>query len=146
MTSAAPLLARIQLLEQENAVLRAQIDWLKKKLFGGGQGERLDQAQMALELGELAKVTAHLDHGCTELDNNAMENAIRPTALGKKNWMFVGHPEAGERSAVIYSIIVSCRRFGKDPFLYLRDVLAKLPTMTNQDDLTPLLPSNWQPA
>jgi len=75
-----------------------------------------------------------------------MENAIRPSALGKKNWLFVGHPEAGERSAMLYSIIGSCRRFGKYPFLYLRDVLTKLPTMTNQDDLTPLLPGNWQPA
>ena len=46
----------------------------------------------------------------------------------------------------IYSIIVSCRRHGKDPYLYLRDVLSKLPTMTNKDDLTHLLPGNWQPA
>jgi hypothetical protein len=58
----------------------------------------------------------------------------------------VGHPEAGDRSAVIYSIIGSCRRHGKDPFLYLRDVLTRLPKMTNQDSLTPLLPGNWQPA
>jgi transposase len=106
---------------------------------------RLGQACSYL-LNQWEPLTAHLDHGCTELDNNAMENAIRPTALGKKNWMFIGHPDAGERSAVIYSIIVSCRRFGKDPFLYLRDVLAKLPTMTTKDDLTPLLPGNWQPA
>jgi hypothetical protein len=106
---------------------------------------RLGQACSYL-LNQWGPLTAHLDHGCTEIDNNAMENAIRPTALGKKNWMFIGHPDAGERSAVIYSIIVSCRRFGKDPFLYLRDVFAKLPTMTNKDDLTPLLPRNWQPA
>jgi transposase len=45
-----------------------------------------------------------------EIDNNLVENAIRPTALGKKNWLFFGDADAGERSAVIYSIIESCRR------------------------------------
>jgi hypothetical protein len=75
-----------------------------------------------------------------------MENAIRGTAIGKKNWLFVGHPEAGKRSAVLYSLIVSCLRHGKDPHLYLRDVLTRLPLMTNQDDLAPLLPKNWQPT
>ena len=64
----------------------------------------------------------------------------------KKNWLFVGHPDAGQRSAIIYSIVVSCRRHGKDPFKYLRDVLTRLPKMTSQDYLTPLLPANWQPA
>ena len=97
-------------------------------------------------LSQWAPLTAHLEHGCTEIDDNSVENAIRPSAVGKKNWLFVGHPEAGDRSAVIYSIIGSCRRHGKAPFLYLRDVLTKLPTMTNKDDLAPLLPGNWQPA
>jgi transposase len=49
-------------------------------------------------------------------------------------------------SAIIYSIVVSCQRHGRDPFAYLRDVLTRLPGMTNQDDLDPLLPVNWQPA
>jgi hypothetical protein len=96
-------------------------------------------------LGHWTPLTAHLEHGRTKLDTNAVENAIRPSALGKKNWLFVGHPEAGQRSAIIYSIVVSCRVHGKDPLAYLRDVLTRLPKMTNQDDLTPLLPRNWQP-
>jgi hypothetical protein len=83
--------------------------------------------------------------GQTRLDNNAIENAIRPTALGKKNWLFIGHPQAGQRSAIIYSIVVSCRRHGKDPHAYLRDVLSRLPRMTNQNDLGPLTPARWQP-
>src|SRR5208282_2584625 len=44
-----------------------------------------------------------------EIDNNLIENSIRPSALGKKNWLFFGHPEAGERSAVIYTLLGSCR-------------------------------------
>jgi hypothetical protein len=43
------------------------------------------------------------------------ENAIRPSAIGKKNWLFIGHPDAGRRSAIIYSLVVSCQRHGKDP-------------------------------
>jgi hypothetical protein len=97
-------------------------------------------------LNQWEPLSAHLRFGQTRLDNNQMENAIRGTAIGKKNWLFVGHPEAGKRSAVLYSLIVSCLRHGKDPHLYLRDVLTRLPLMTNQDDLAPLLPKNWQPA
>ena len=52
-----------------------------------------------------------------------MENAIRPSAIGKKNFLFIGHPDAGDRSAIIYSIIGSCERRGIDPLAYLRDVL-----------------------
>jgi len=67
-------------------------------------------------------------------------------AHNKKNWLFVGHPDAGQRSAIIYSIVVSCRRRGIDPMAYLRDVLSRLPRMTTKDDLDALLPINWQPA
>lgn len=85
-----------------------------------------------------------LEHGESEIDNNLIENAIRPSAVGKKNFLFIGSPEAGQRSAVIYSIIVSCERHGIDPLAYMTDVLEKLPSMTNQDDYSPLLPSNWK--
>ena len=62
------------------------------------------------------------------------------------HWMFIGHPDAGDRSAIIYSLVISAQRQGKDPQTYLADVLHRLPAMTNQDDLTELLPANWQPA
>jgi transposase len=91
-------------------------------------------------------LVAHQQHSFTRLDNNLVENAIRPSAIGKKNWLFIGHPDAGQRSAIIYSLVVSCQRHGKDPLAYLRDVLRRLPAMTNQDDLAPLTPARWQPA
>ena len=97
-------------------------------------------------LGHWEPLTAHLDHGRSRLDNNLVENAIRPSAIGKKNWLFIGHRDAGQRSAIIYSIVVSCQRHGVDPFAYLKDVLTRLPTMTTKDELSPLLPSNWKPA
>jgi hypothetical protein len=90
-------------------------------------------------------LVAHLNYSVTRLDNNLVENSIRPTAIGKKNWLFIGHPDAGQRSAIIYSLVISCQRHGKDPMAYLRDVLGRLPSMTNQLDLTPLTPAAWQP-
>jgi hypothetical protein len=95
-------------------------------------------------LGHWAPLTAHLQHGRSQLDTNAVENAIRPSKLGAKNWLFVGHPQAGDRAAVIYSLIASAQRHGHDPHAYLQDLLLRLPAMTTKDDLTPLLPSRWQ--
>lgn len=63
-----------------------------------------------------------------------------------KNWLFLGHPDAGDRAAVIYALVISAQRRGHDPHAYLKDVLTRLPAMTNQDDLKPLLPQHWQPA
>ena len=97
-------------------------------------------------LNHWAVLVAHCDHGCSRLDNNLVENAIRPSALGKKNWLFIGHPDAGQRSAIIYSIAVSCQRHGIDPLVYLKDVLTRLPAMTNQDDIAALTPAKWKPV
>jgi len=84
--------------------------------------------------------------GQVEFDNNLTENAIRPTKLGMKNWMFVGNEGTGWRSAVIYTMVEQVRRHGRDPFEYLQWVFGKLPGMTNQDDFAPLLPSSWVAA
>ena len=78
-----------------------------------------------------------------ELDNNLVENATRPTAIGNKNCLFIGEAGSGERSTVISTIIESCRRRGVDPYAYLRDVLTRLPTMTNQE-LASVPPAAWQ--
>jgi transposase len=95
-------------------------------------------------LSEWEPLNRFLNDGRLEIDNNLTENAIRPSAVGKKNWLFIGHPEAGWRSAVIYSVIVSCKRHGIEPWEYLRDVLQRLPAM-KQSDLHTLLPRNWKP-
>ena len=72
-------------------------------------------------------LTRYVDDGSLEIDNNLIENAIRPSAIGKKNWFVIGHPEAGERSAVIYTLLGSCRRHGLNPFDYLKDLFTRLP-------------------
>jgi hypothetical protein len=95
-------------------------------------------------INEWPALTRYLEDGRLELDNNLTENAIRPSAVGKKNWLFIGHPEAGWRSAVIYSMVVSCQRRGIDTWNYLRDVLTRLPDM-KQAELPSILPANWKP-
>jgi hypothetical protein len=81
----------------------------------------------------------YLEDGRVEIDNNPVENAIRPTAIGKKNWLFIGEAEAGQRSAILFTIIEACRSRGIDPQTYLREVLTRLPTLTNRQikDVTP---------
>ncbi len=61
----------------------------------------------------------------------------------KKNWLFFGSEEAGQRSAVMYTLIENCRMHGMDPYAYLKDVLERLPTMTNQQ-VGELAPLNWK--
>jgi hypothetical protein len=85
-----------------------------------------------------------VEDGRLEIDNNLVEKAIRPSAAGKKNWLFIGHPEAGWRSAVIYSVVGSCRRRGIEPWAYVRDVLRRLPSLP-QSELPSLVPCHGKP-
>lgn len=95
-------------------------------------------------LDEYDALTGYLRNGRFEIDNNLIENSIRPSAVGKKRWLFIGHPDAGWRSAVVYSIIVSCRRRGINPQDYVTDVLRRLPT-AKTSDIHHLMPANWKP-
>jgi transposase len=90
-----------------------------------------------------SKLVAYVGHGRARIDNNLTEQAIRPCKLGAKNWLFVGSPEAGKTSAVIYTILESCRRRGIEPMAYLTDVLKRLPSTTNFEAEN-LTPKNWK--
>ncbi len=81
--------------------------------------------------------------GQIELDNNLTENAIRPTKLGHKNWMFIGSDKTGWRSAVIYTFVEQVRRHGADPFGYFEWVFEKLMHNPPAGDHEALLPVNW---
>ena len=96
-------------------------------------------------LGQWESLQIYLKDPKIEIDNNLVENAIRPTALGKKNWLFFGDADAGQRSAIIYSIIESCRRHGVEPYTYLHDVLSRLPSMTNRQ-IKDIVPKAWAAA
>lgn len=86
------------------------------------------------------------EHGHTRLDTNLLESKFRPTKIGAKNWMFIGHPDAGEKSAVIYTLLNCCRIHCVDPQAYFLDVLDKLIPHDHQPSeelVDALLPENW---
>jgi len=95
-------------------------------------------------LNQYEPLIGYLRDGRFEIDNNLVENSIRPTAVGRRRWLFIGHPQAGWRSAVIYSILLSCRRRGINPQNYLTDVLGRLPS-TKITQIQELLPAYWKP-
>jgi len=90
-----------------------------------------------------AALTRFLDNGQLPLDNNWIENQIRPIAIGRNNWLFAGSLRAGQRAAAVMSLIQSAKLSGHDPYAYLKDVLARLPTQKNSQ-IAELLPHRWQ--
>jgi transposase len=79
-----------------------------------------------------------------ELSNILIENAIRPVALGRKNFMFAGSHDAAQRTAIIYSIVATSKLHGFDPFIYIKELLTELPSTTSSDLKKFLLPE-WKP-
>ena len=88
---------------------------------------------IAYLLNRWPQLSRYLEDGRMEIDNNLVENAIRPTAIGKKNWLFVGAETAGETTAILYTIIEYARRRGLDPQKWLSQVLSELPRMKIQE-------------
>lgn len=90
-------------------------------------------------------LTRFLDNGQLPIDNNWIENQMRPVALGRKNWLFAGSLRAGQRAAAVMSLIQSAKLNGHDPHAYLKDVMTRLPTH-KASRIGELLPHRWQSA
>ncbi len=89
-------------------------------------------------------LTVFLDDPYTPIDNNWVENQIRPIAVGRKNWLFAGSLRSGQRNAAIMSLVQSAKLNGLNPLKYLTDVMDRLPTQPGS--IGELLPHNWKPA
>ncbi len=126
-----PILQKI-----EDRLKGASTSHLPKSLTAKAISYALDQWE---------RLMVYTRHGHMEIDNNRVENAIRPTAVGKKNWLFFGSKEAGQASAILYSLLESCRMLGINSQEYLLDVLPRLPTMTNQSAHL-YTPAQWKAA
>ena len=121
--------------------LRVWLDTLRPTVVGNsGTANAIDYT-----LRRWAALTRYLDDGRYPIDNNPIENAIRPIALGRKNWLFAGSETAGQRAAAIMSLLATAKANGRDPHAWLTDVLTRLPT-TKDRDIQTLLPHRWQPA
>ncbi|SHI12234.1 IS66 family transposase [Pollutimonas bauzanensis] len=90
-------------------------------------------------------LTRYLDDGQLPIDNNHIEQQIRPIAIGRSNWMFAGSLRAGKRAAAVMGLIQSAKLNGHDPYAYLKDVLTRLPTH-KASQIDQLLPHHWQPS
>jgi transposase len=88
------------------------------------------------------ELTRYVGEGRLEIDNNLVENQVRPVALGRKNYLFAGSHDAARRSAVIYSMLATCKRHGVNPWAWLSDVLARIPTHPARR-VAELLPHRW---
>jgi transposase len=116
--------------------------WLKLQRTQVLDGSKIAQA-IDYSLNAWAALTLHLDDGAVAIDNNLIERQIKPWKLGAKNWLFVGSELAGQRAAVVMSLVQSAKLNGLDPWAYLRDVLARIHSHPSHR-LDELLPHRWQ--
>ncbi len=106
---------------------------------GGGAAAALDYS-----LNRWKALGRFLEDGEVAVDNNHCENLIRPWAMGRKAWLFAGSELAGQRAAIVMSLVHSAKLHGHDPWAYLKDVLERLPLHPNHR-IDELLPHRWSP-
>jgi transposase len=123
------------------AALKSRLVEIRQQLPPGG---KLEQA-CDYGLGQWSRLEEYLKDGRLEIDNNWCEGAIRPLALGRKNWLHIGSAEAGPKVAAIASIVETCRRLDIKLRVYLRDVLPKLGQWPSHR-VSELTPTTWKAA
>lgn len=130
--------------EQARPIADALHQWMlihrQKVPDGSGTARALDYS-----IKRWTALTRYLDDGDVPIDNNWVENQIRPWALGRSNWLFAGSLRSGQRAAAVMTLIQSAKLSGHDPYAYLKDVLTRLPTQKNHA-IDELLPHNLAPA
>lgn len=134
--------ARTQLRQQRSKpILDALHQWLmthrQKVPNGSATAKAIDYS-----LKRWQALTRYCGDGAVPIDNNHVENQIRPWALGRSNWLFAGSMRSGQRAAAIMSLIQSAKLNGHDPYAYLKDVMQRLP-MQRASAIAELLPHNW---
>lgn len=124
--------------EQSLPVLKELEKWMKEQLPDVLPKSSIGQA-IAYTLGLWNRLTRYVDNGKVEIDNNLIENSIRPVTLGRKNYLFAGSHEAAQQAAMIYSFLGTCKINNVEPFAWLKDVLQRLPDHSIQrlDELLP---------
>ena len=118
--------------------------WLKLQRTQLLDGSKIAEA-IDYSLNAWKALTLHLDDGAVAVDNNLIERQIKPWKIGAKNWLFAGSALAGQRAAVVMSLVQSAKLNGLDPWAYLRDVLACIHSHPSHR-LDELLPHRWQPS
>ena len=129
-----------QVLREQKSVpvLKSIHQWLKDNIIQVLPKSSIGQA-IAYALSRWDKLMIYTDDGRLEIDNNLVENAIRPIAIGRKNYLFAGSHESARRAATIYSLLGTCKLKGIEPYAWLKNILDVLPDHKS-DKLHELLP------
>jgi len=137
---------RLALRQAKSAPVLATIkSWLEAEQFKVLPKSDIGMA-IAYTVKQWERLHRFMSDGRLEIDNNLVENSIRPVALGRKNWLFAGSKKAAECAAVIMTLTATCKRTGVDPFAYFKDVIARIAALPPNPDrklLKELLPAEW---
>ncbi len=118
--------------------------WMDKRLSQTPPKGLLGQA-LSYAITRWHKLIRYTENGYITPDNNAAENALRPFVVGRKNWLFAGHPNGAHAAATLYSLIETAKACGLDPYQYFRFLFSKLPYAQTEQDYRALLPQNLTP-
>ena len=119
-------------------------EWMQMKYFDPSMGPLMRTA-IEYTFKRLPKLSMYVNDGSWHIDNNGVENAIRPLAVGRKNYLFCGSDASAVRASMIYSFIATCKAAGIEPREWFEDVIRRIPEYENgKVDVTHLLPKNWK--
>ena len=135
--------ARRALRQRESVpILRDIASWLKQSkrvaLPKTPTGQAIHYAESQWDA-----LNRYVEHGWLAIDNNVAERALRPIAIGRKNWLFAGSDQGGERAAIMYTMVMSAKRHELDVLAYLTDVLQRLPS-ARMSEVPDFLPDRWK--
>jgi len=124
-------------------VLDKFYEWLQLELPKVIPGSPIHKA-IAYSLNRFKELRVYTTDGMLQIDNNFTERLIRPVKIGSKNYLFAGSHRSGQRAAIIYSLLGTCKLQGIDPYTWLEDILHRIPIQP-EDKLAELLPQRWKP-
>ncbi len=135
--------AILQLRQQQAVPILKQLkQWMIEEYAKVLPKSPIGQA-IAYSLPRWDKLSIYANNAILKIDNNPVENAIRPVAIGRKNYLFAGSHEAAQRAAMVYSLFATCRLHNINPFNWLKDVLERM-HLYNTKNIIELLPQNWK--
>ena len=123
------------------AVLKTLEQWMTEEYPKVLPGSVIGKA-IAYCLPRWEKLSLYTTDAILKIDNNPVENVIRPVAIGRKNYLFAGSHEAAQRSAMIYSLLATCRLHNINPYEWLKDIFERM-HLYNTANIHELLPQNW---
>jgi transposase len=134
----------LQLRQRESVpILESLGSWMKESYLKVLPKSAIGKA-LGYSIARWPQLMLYATDGKLNIDNNPVENSIRPVAIGRKNYLFAGSHEAAKRSAMLYSLMGTCKLHGINPFIWLRDVLQRINNHPI-NKIQELLPHNWKP-